>query len=85
MVLSITDERVMALAREATHRTGLTLTGAVEQALTEYLARLPEGITDRAEKTGELVVEFNAGLDDDDRAAIRSASEDLYDETGLFR
>lgn len=85
MALNIKNERVVALAREAAHRTGQTQTSALEQALTQYLAGLPDAQQHRAARVHDLVVEFNAGLTDDDRAAMRRAGEELYDETGLFR
>lgn len=85
MALNIKNEHVVALAKEAARRTGLSQTSALEKALAQYLAALPEVRDERARRVRELVTDFNAGLSDADRSAMRRKADELYDDAGLFR
>lgn len=86
MALNIKNPRVHELAREAARRTGTSQTSVIEQALERLLADLddaPGPRHDRAEQVHGLLVEFRAGLSDDERAGIRADFEGLYDDQGL--
>lgn len=85
MALNIKNERVHALAREAARRTGRSQTSVLEEALRRYLDTLEDVPESRADRVRALVREFNAGLSDDDSAAMRRAAEELYDADGLPR
>ncbi len=89
MGLNIKNERVHALAREAAAVTGLTQTGAIEEALVRLLAE--RGIDPDARRAAAKVDLVRSialryrSLASDDSRAIRCV-EDLFDETsGLPR
>lgn len=92
MALNIKNEHVHDLAREAARRTGLTQTSALERALEEFLARLPDKDTEaererreRRARADEILAEMHALITDEDRAEMRRFMDDMYDEHGLPR
>lgn len=85
MALNIKNEQVHALAREAARRTGRSQTSVLEEALRRYLETLGDAPATRADRVRALVREFNTGLTDEDRAAMRQAVDGLYDADGLPR
>lgn len=88
MALNIKNERVHALAREAAARTGRSQTSVIESALEAYLMSLPgasPSVDQRLAEVRRLVGEFNAGLTEADRNAMRADLADLYDDAGMFR
>jgi antitoxin VapB len=93
MALNIKNERVCRLAKEAAERTGRTQVSVLEEALEHYLAELASAqaarereVKDRLDRVQQIVAEFNEGLTDEDRAAIRRyLDEEMYDEDGLPR
>lgn len=88
MALNIKNERVHALAREAAARTGRSQTSVIEAALEAYVDSLPgvsPSVDDRLTEVRRLVGEFNAGLTDADRDAMRAGLADLYDDAGMYR
>ncbi|WP_154792415.1 type II toxin-antitoxin system VapB family antitoxin [Occultella kanbiaonis] len=80
MSLNIKNERVHALAREAAERTGRTQTGAIEFALERLLATLPERDERGGARIDRLLDDLRGRLGDD-----TLTTDDLYDETGLYR
>ncbi len=93
MALNIKNERVCRLAKEAAERTGRTQVSVLEEALEHYLAELASAqaarereAKDRLDRVQQIVAEFNEGLTDEDRAAIRRyLDEEMYDAEGLPR
>ena len=93
MSLNIKNERVCRLAKEAAERTGRTQVSVLEEALEHCLAELASAeaarereVKDRLDRVQQIVAEFNEGLTDEDRAAIRRyLDEEMYDEDGLPR
>lgn len=89
MGLNIKNERVHALAREAARVTGLTQTGAIEEALERMLREYGEDpVAAAAQRKMDLALriaaEYSADPGDID-AEIRTP-EDLFDEvSGLPR
>jgi len=90
VAINIKNERTVSLARELAQLRGTTLTSAIEEAIE---ARLKDVRTEtsyeeraRAERLADIldsVAELHARITDDERAALRRANEDLYDELGL--
>lgn len=93
MALNIKNTRVCRLAKEAAERTGRTQVSVLEEALEHYLAELASAeaarereVKDRLDRVQQIVAEFNEGLTDEDRAAIRRyLDEEMYDAEGLPR
>jgi len=91
MALNIKNERVCRLAKEAAERTGRSQVSVLEAALERYLAELSAAETARAQdraarvaRVRATVTSYNAGLTDEDRAAVRRfMDEEMYDEDGL--
>lgn len=83
MGLNIKNERVHAMARQAAARAGLTQTGAIEAALSHYLADLDRAAEEHERRLHELLNLFDEQLSEADRAALRR--DDLYDDSGLPR
>jgi antitoxin VapB len=87
--LNIKNEDTTALVRELARRTGLTQTGAVEDAVRARLAELDR---DRAAGPGRdtpratahrLLDELRGCLTAEERADVKAAESQLYDDTGL--
>jgi antitoxin VapB len=85
MSLNIKNERVHQLVREAAQRTGLSQTSVVEEALKQYLRSLEDEQAAKRRRVDEILADFDARLTDEDRAQMRAAADDLYDERGLPR
>lgn len=87
--MNIKSERVHELARQAARLTGQSQTSVVEAALTAYLEGLRSAgrvsFDAQLEDVRRLVVEFNAGLDDTQREAIRADLREIHDDEGLPR
>ncbi|WP_159450222.1 type II toxin-antitoxin system VapB family antitoxin [Demequina sp. NBRC 110056] len=90
MALNIKNEATVALVRELAEKTGQTQTSAIETAVREALERL--GDDDHARRTQErydramvIIREIHASMTDEEREALRTAEDDLYDENGLFK
>lgn len=87
MGLNIKNEHTTALVRELAQRIGLTQTGAVEEAVRSKLAEL-----DRGRGTGRdarrahvqrLLDELRSSVTAAERAQIKAAERQLYDDAGL--
>lgn len=89
MSLNIKSERAVALVRTLAARTGMSQTSAVEDAVARRIAELDRADSDRAGRrrsaADAVLSELGRMLTDDDRAAIRYAESDLYDDLGLPR
>ena len=88
MSLNIKNERTVGLVRELAERTGQSQTSAIENAVAAQLAALRAAAGDeprerRNARAREVLAELHATVTDADRAAIRAAQHDLYDEAGL--
>lgn len=86
MALNIKNERVHALAREASERLGRSQASVIEEALRKLLDDLGPGEETRGAKGDRvrtLVADFRFGLTDQERAAIRLDLAEMYDEHGL--
>ena len=82
MGLNIKNEKTTRLARELADLTGESLTGAIDTALRERLAR--ERIKRDLEMAEELVQRIRAKVDAGDRLRPgEDATADLYDDRGL--
>ncbi|MCO5160841.1 MAG: type II toxin-antitoxin system VapB family antitoxin [Mesorhizobium sp.] len=80
MGINIKNERVEKLAKEVAGETGETLTGAIQVALEERLARLHRNrdIEERRRRIREIVESFGPVPE-----GVTSDHSDLYDEWGL--
>ena len=80
MGINIKNERVEKLAKEVAGETGETLTGAIQVALEERLARLHRNrdIEERRRRLREIVESFGPVPE-----GVTSDHSDLYDEWGL--
>ena len=80
MGLNIKNERVEKLAKEVAGETGETLTGAIQVALEERLARLHRNrdTEERRRRIREIVESFGPVPE-----GVTSDHSDLYDEWGL--
>jgi len=90
MSLNIKNERTVALVRELAAATGESQTSAVEEAVRERLERvtaatLADASAERLASARAIIKDIHDSMTDGDRAAIRAAQDDLYDENGLFR
>lgn len=78
--LNIKNEHVCALARQASQRTGLSQTAVIGEALSAYLAALPDERADRLARVHEWLAEFDAITTPADIEAMREAAEHMYDD-----
>lgn len=86
MSLNIKNERTHALVRQLAQMTGQSQTSAVEDAVRrriEELSRSEDEVEARIKRIEQIAAEFSADLTDEDRAALLSADDYLYDELGL--
>lgn len=90
MGLNIKNERTVALIRELAERTGQTKTAAIEDAVRSRLSQLAEGGPAAEEKlaarrvaVGRLLTELGTSITAEERAAIRAADAQMYDDLGL--
>jgi antitoxin VapB len=83
--LNIKNEQTVALVRELAHRTGLSQTSAVEEAVRAKLAELSdrEGPDARRAKVIELLSQLDQSITARQRKRIRADEAELYDESGL--
>ncbi len=77
----VTHERVRRLAA----LTGLSQTAAVDEAVERRLAELEAGTGRRAARIDLIVKEIQVEFTPDQRNALRTAEDDLYDRNGLPR
>lgn len=90
MGLNIKNEHTTALVRELAKRTGLTQTGAVAEAVRAKLAELDHaGVGTRRRrdtrraKARQLLDQLRASLTEAERAELKTADRQLYDDAGL--
>lgn len=85
MGLNIKNEQTVALVRELARRTGLTQTGAVEDAVRARLAEVGAGGSRDAARTqvSRLLLELDESLTAQQKRRIRTEEKALYDEDGL--
>jgi antitoxin VapB len=92
MGLNIKNEQTTALVRELAKKTGLTQTGAIEHAVRAKLAELDRAHTDagthrqrdaRRVKARQLLDELRTSLTEAERAQLKAAEAQLYDDAGL--
>lgn len=89
MGLNIKNEDTTALVRELARRTGLTQTGAVDEAVRSKLAELDRdrgsghGRAARRANVERLLDELRGSVTAAERAEIKAAERQLYDDTGL--
>jgi len=77
--LNIKNPRVHALVREAARRSGTTQTGAMEQALEQYLRSLDEE-KDQERRIDDLIDQMHERIS---RGGAGLSTDGLYDEDGL--
>lgn len=85
MGLNIKNDRVHALAKQAALAAGTTQTGAIEQALIEFLQRLAAERDPAGPSVDQLVDAMHARITTDVRAKAYATAEALYDDRGLPR
>ncbi|BBU24280.1 type II toxin-antitoxin system VapB family antitoxin [Mycobacterium xenopi] len=90
MGLNIKNEETTALVRELAKRTGLTQTAAITEAVRAKLAELDRDQTDtqrrrerRHARVRQLLNELHSSLTDVERAQLKDAERELYDQAGL--
>ncbi|MEE6282792.1 type II toxin-antitoxin system VapB family antitoxin [Georgenia sunbinii] len=86
MALNIKNERTHALVRRLAEMTGQSQTSAVEDAVQrriEELSRSEDEVEAKVERALRIAEEFSADLTPQDREALLSADDYLYDELGL--
>lgn len=92
MGLNIKNERITALVRQLAQRTGMTQTGAIEDAVRSRLAELNKEQADGDGSGGSELKEANArqlldelrrSLTATERSELKAAEGNLYDDTGL--
>lgn len=90
MGLNIKNEHTTALVRELARRTGLTQTGAIDAAVRAKLAELDRADVGtrrrgdaRRAKAQQLLDELRNSLTETERAQLRAAEGQLYDDAGL--
>ena len=91
MGLNIKNERITALVRELARQTGLTQTGAIEDAVRARLAELgkkqseqgPRASDVKQAKARHLLDELCRSLTAKERSALKAAESSLYDDAGL--
>jgi antitoxin VapB len=90
MGLNIKNEGTTALVRELAKRTGLTQTGAITEAVRAKLADLDRDTSEvsthrRRENAQQLLNELHNSLTEAERAELKAAEGQLYDDAGLPR
>lgn len=90
MSLNIKNERTHTLVRQLADLTGASQTSAVEDAvqrrLDELLAERDDADREHAERrqrVDRLLSDLRAELTEADRATLRGADADLYDDAGM--
>ena len=87
MSLNIKNEHVHELAREAARRTGRSQTSVIELALEQLLESIPDAgaVSRKRARMDAVLAEIRAELTSEDRQALATAMDDLYDADGLAR
>lgn len=88
VALNIKNERTHALVRRLAEMTGQSQTSAVEDAVQRRIDELSQSedeVEARIRRMEEISEAFSAGLTPEDRQALLSADEYLYDDLGLPR
>lgn len=92
MSLNIKNERTVALIRELAERTGQTKTAAIEDAVRSRLSQLAEGgpatarkLAARKAAADRLLTELRGSVTAEERAVLRAADAQMYDDLGLPR
>ncbi|MEO7126523.1 MAG: type II toxin-antitoxin system VapB family antitoxin, partial [Nakamurella sp.] len=75
----IKSERAHTLARQVAARTGMSQTSAIEQALTDMLARLEGAQAEQRASVGRILADVDARMAG--QPALSTA--DLYDAAGM--
>jgi antitoxin VapB len=89
MGLNIKNEKTTALVRELARKTGLTQTGAIDEAVRSKLAGMDRdrgavGRSDaRRANVQRLLGELRSSVTAAERAQVKAAEQQLYDDTGL--
>lgn len=85
MSLNIKNERTVELVRELARRTGLSQTGAVEEAVRAKLAEVDSGTgrDARRAKVDQLLVDLDESMTARQKSQIRADEKQLYDDRGL--
>ncbi|MBI3224384.1 MAG: type II toxin-antitoxin system VapB family antitoxin [Mycolicibacterium cosmeticum] len=85
MSLNIKNAQTVELVRELARRTGLSQTGAVEEAVRAKLAEVDAGRGREARRAqvDRLLVELDHSLTARQKKQIRKDEEQLYDDSGL--
>ena len=83
MSLNIKNEQTVALVRELASRTGLSQTGAVEEAVRAKLAEFDAGGAARRAQVSRLLAELDQSLTSDQKRRIREERNALYNDDGL--
>lgn len=90
MGLNIKNERTIALVRELAKRTGLTQTGAIDEAVRAMLTEMERaGVGTRRRrdarraKARQLLHELRTFLTQHERVKLKTAERQLYDDAGL--
>jgi antitoxin VapB len=90
MGLNIKNERTAALVRTLAERTGMTQTGAIEEAVRSKLAELDRDHADTSHRreakrvaAERLLGELHNSLTAAERKRLKAAEKELYDDTGL--
>ncbi|MFN3866095.1 MAG: type II toxin-antitoxin system VapB family antitoxin [Demequina sp.] len=89
MALNIKNETTVALVRELAQKTGQSQTSAIESAVRSQLEHLAmdgreRRTQERYDRAMAIVAEIHASMTDEQREALRTARDDMYDEDGLF-
>jgi antitoxin VapB len=89
MGLNIKNEETIALVRELAKRTGLSQTGAITDAVRSKLAELDRddgskhGRDARRANVQRLLSELRNSVTAAERARVKEAEQQLYDDAGL--
>lgn len=85
MSLNIQNEQTLALVRELARRTGLSQTGAVEQAVRARLAELDsrDSRDARRAEVDKMLSDLDRSITDEQRESICLGAKALYDDHGL--
>lgn len=85
MGLNIKNEEIHARVRRLAELTGLSQTGAVDDAVRHRLAELEGSAAHRKVRIDALVHAIQLDLTDMERQALQHADRELYDADGLPR
>lgn len=84
MAINIKNEQVAELARHAAHLAGTSQTGAIEQALRQFIAQREAATSpSRVEVVWQTLDAIDARLGQAQYDAMQSVMDGLHDEAGL--